>query len=199
MESKVRSYSCMIYYRALLTGLVLEEVTPCMEDPRCKIRCSRQVPTSFGRWVTPRLRRMALIDLFSGSRRSRDRRMEASRERNGNTLHDISETGKIIRKTDSVFTSTRMEISMRDFGKETSAMARAPIGGTRQGNSVANIQETGLKIRSTAEALSSTRMRTDTMATGSLECRKERAEWSMLTRTSTKASGTRARGTAMVS
>jgi hypothetical protein len=119
---------------------------------------------------------MVHTDPFSGSRRSRDRRMEASRERNGSTLHDISETGKITRKTDSVFTSTRMEISMRGFGKETSVMARAPIGGTRQENSVVNTQGTGLKTRSTAEALSSTRMRTDTTATGLLACHKERAE-----------------------
>jgi hypothetical protein len=119
---------------------------------------------------------MVLTDPFSGSRRSRDRRMEASRERNGNTLHDTSGTGKITRKTDSVFTSTRMEISMKGFGKETSAMARAHIGGTRQGSFVVNTQGTGSKTRSTAEALSSTRTRTATMATGLPACHKGRAE-----------------------
>jgi hypothetical protein len=119
---------------------------------------------------------MVHTDPFSGSRRSRDRRTEASRERNGSTLLDISETGKITRKTDSVYTSTRMEISMRDFGKETSVTVRAPIGGMRQENFVVNTQETGLKTRSTAEALSSIRMLTDTMATGLLACHKERAE-----------------------
>ena len=102
--------------------------------------------------------------------------MEASRERNGSMLHDTSETGKITRKTDSVFTSTRMEISMRAFGKETSATARGPIGGMRQGSSVVNTQGTGSKTRSTAEALSSTRTPTATMATGSLACHKGRAE-----------------------
>jgi hypothetical protein len=119
---------------------------------------------------------MVHTDLFSGSRRSRDRRMEASRARNGNTLHDTSEIGKITRKTDSVFTSTRMEISMKGFGKETSAMARAPIGGTRQASFVVNTQGTGSKTRSTAEVLSSTRTGTDTTDTGSQACPRAKAE-----------------------
>ena len=119
---------------------------------------------------------MELTDPFTGSRRSRDKRMAASRERSGSMLHDTSETGRTTRRTVSAFTSTRTAISMRASGRETSAMVKEHIGETREENSAANILEIGSKIRNTAEALSSTKTVTAMTATGSLECLREREE-----------------------
>jgi hypothetical protein len=57
--------------------------------------------------VITKLRRMELTDPYTGSRRSRDKRMAASRERSGSMLHDTSETGRTTRRTVSAFTFTR--------------------------------------------------------------------------------------------
>jgi hypothetical protein len=108
--------------------------------------------------VIIKLKRTELIDQFTGSRKSRDKRMAASREKSGNMLPDTSETGRTIRRTVSAFTSIRMAISMKDSGKEISVMVKVHTGETKEENYVANILEIGLKIRNTEEAPSSTKM-----------------------------------------
>jgi len=102
--------------------------------------------------------------------------MEASRERNGNMLPGTLVTGRIIRRMDSAFTSTRMEISMRVSGRETSATVKEPTGETRQANSGESIQVIGVKTRNTEEVLSFTRMAIVTTATGLQACLREKAE-----------------------
>jgi hypothetical protein len=119
---------------------------------------------------------MVLTDRFTGSRRSRDRRMAASRERSGNMLPVTSVTGRTTRRTDSVFTSTRMEISMKASGREISAMVKEPTGEMREANSVVNILEIGSRTRSMAEVLSSTKTVIAMTATGWLACLREREE-----------------------
>ena len=77
---------------------------------------------------------------------------------------------------DSVFSFTITATSMKDCGKEISAMVRALTGAMKLASSAVSTLVTGMKTRSTAEALSSTRMETDTMDTGSQECLREKAE-----------------------
>ena len=119
---------------------------------------------------------MVRTDRSIGSRRSRDRRTEASRERSGNTHPDISATGRRIRRTDSVFSSIKTATNTRVYGSVISAMAKELTGVMRLESYVVNIQATGTKTRSMAVVPSSIRTATDTTATGSLECLKEREE-----------------------
>ena len=143
---------------------------------RCKtLRCKPHL-LSYGRPVTAKPRKMVLIAQYTGLRRSRDKKMEASRERNGCTHPDTLVTGRKTRKTVSAFNSTIMATSTKDCGKETSATGRELTGAMKLANCVASIQVTGTKIRNTVAALSSIRTATDTTATGSPECLKEKAE-----------------------
>ena len=100
--------------------------------------------------------------------------MEASRERNGLMLVDTLETGRTTRKMVSGSSSTKMETSTKDYGKEISVMVKALIGVTNRVSCEENTQETGSRTRSMAEVLSSIRMEIVTMATGSQACLKER-------------------------
>jgi len=147
-----------------------------MAHHRCRILSNRLALTSSGNSAIIRPKRMELTDPYTGLRRSRDKKTGASRGRNGSMLPDISETGKIIKKTASVFTSIKMEISMRVSGKETSVTAKAPTGEMKLENFVVSTQGTGAKIRNMAEAHSFTRMAIDTMATGLPGCLKAKAE-----------------------
>jgi hypothetical protein len=143
---------------------------------RCKtLRCKLHL-LSYGRQVTAKLRKMAHIAPFTGLRRSRDKKMEASRERNGCTHPDTSETGRKTRKMVLAFNFTTTATSTKDCGKETSAMARVPTGATKLVSFAVSTQETGMKIRNTAEVLSSTKMGTDTTDTGSRGCLRAKEE-----------------------
>jgi hypothetical protein len=119
---------------------------------------------------------MVRTDRSTGSRRSRDRRMEVSRERSGNTHPDISATGKRIRRTVSAFNSTKTVTNMRVYGSVISDMAKELTGVMRLESCVVNTQATGTKTKSMDVVPSSIRTATDTMATGLLECLKEREE-----------------------
>ncbi len=119
---------------------------------------------------------MARTAPSTGSRRSRDKRTEASRERSGNTHLATLVTGRRIRRTDLAFSSTKTETNTRDYGNVISVTVKAPTGATRRANCAVNTQETGSRIKSTVAAPSSTRTATDTMVTGSLECLRARAE-----------------------
>ena len=106
--------------------------------------------------MTAKLRKMVHIALFTGLRRSRDKKMEASRERNGCTHPDTSETGRKTRKMVLAFNFTTMATSTKDCGKEISAMARVLTGATKLASFAVSTQETGMKIRNTAEVMSTT-------------------------------------------
>jgi len=77
---------------------------------------------------------------------------------------------------DSAFTSTRMEISMRVSGRETSVTVKVHTGEMRLENSGESIQVIGVKIRSTGEAHSFIRTAIVMTATGLQGCLRERAE-----------------------
>jgi hypothetical protein len=143
---------------------------------KCRIlRCKQHLP-SYGRLATAKPRKTVLIAQSTGLRRSRDKKTEASRERNGCMHPDTSETGRRTRKTVSAFNSTITATSTKDCGKETNAMGRELTGVTRQGSFVVSTRATGMKTRSTAEVLSSTKTGTDTTDTGSQECLRAKAE-----------------------
>jgi len=143
---------------------------------RCKTHRCKLHLLSYGRLVIAKLRKTVRIAQFTGSRRSRDKKMEASREKNGCTHPDTLETGRRIRKMVSAFNSTTMATSTKDCGKETSATGRELTGATRLVSFAVSTRETGMKTRSTAEVLSSTRTGTDTTDTGSQACPRAKAE-----------------------
>ena len=64
-------------------------------------------------------------------RRSKGRRMEASREKSGSRLLAISVIGRTTAKMGSVFSFTRMETSTKACGREIGDMARERTGETR--------------------------------------------------------------------
>jgi hypothetical protein len=115
-------------------------------------------------------------EVSTGSKKSQGRRMAPSREKFGRLLAGILETGEITARRDSAFSSTKMETNMKACGPWTKSMDKVLTGGTRVESSGESIPAIGLKTRSTAEEPSSLKIATDTMATGSTECRKERAE-----------------------
>lgn len=57
--------------------------------------------------------------------------MEASRERSGSKLLDISVIGKITGRMDLEFNSTKMETSMKECGKETKDTDKELTGETK--------------------------------------------------------------------
>jgi hypothetical protein len=124
--------------------------------------------------VTIKHKRTAHINQSTGSRRSKDKRMEVLKERNGSMHQGTLETGRIIKKMVSAFNSIKTVTNMRVYGKEINAMDKGLIGGMKMVNSEESIQATGLKIKNTVEAPSSIKMEIDTMDTGYQECHKER-------------------------
>lgn len=102
--------------------------------------------------------------------------MEASREKNGNTLADTLGIGKITAKMALVSSSTKMETSTKECGLETRDTVKVLTGVTREASSEESTLEIGLKIKSTVEAPSSTKMETDMTVIGSMECLKAKEE-----------------------
>lgn len=109
-------------------------------------------------------------------RRSKGRRMEASRERSGNMLQGTLATGKTTRKMALVSNSTKTETSMKGSGSEINVMVKVHTGVTRMASSVVNIQVTGLMIRNMVEVLSSTKMVIVMTVIGWRACLKVRVE-----------------------
>jgi hypothetical protein len=100
--------------------------------------------------------------------------MEASRAKSGSMPPGTSATGRITRRTALAFSSTRMETSMKACGKETSATAKEPTGGTKVASLEENTPAIGSRIRNTVEALSSIRMAIAMTVTGWLACPREK-------------------------
>ena len=197
MESKVRSYSCKHEFRVWQTVLELVEEINSMAGHNSRTLYNRLAPRSFGRWATIRPRKTVPTDLYTGLRKSRDKRTAALREKSGSMQADISATGRIIRRTALVFTFIRTATSMRAYGRGINVMARAHTGEMREASFAVNIPEIGSRTRNTVEVLSFTRTGTVMTATGSQECLKVKEEWSMPMKTSMRVNGTTARETDM--
>lgn len=75
-----------------------------------------------------KLKRMDLIEVCTGLRKSQNKRMVVSKEKCGKKLQDISETGETTVKKDLVFNSIRMVINMKECGQWTKNMVKALIG-----------------------------------------------------------------------
>jgi len=124
----------------------------------------------------PRHKRMDLIEVFTGLKRSQNKKMDQLKEKCGLNHLDILVTGETIARKDSVFNSTRMEISMKECGLWIKNMVKALTGETKIASLEENTQVTGLKIRSMEEAPSSSKIAIDTMDIGSMVCHKEKEE-----------------------
>ena len=119
-----------------------------------------------GRWLTLKPKRMDLIDPFTGSKRSQDKRMAQSKGSSGQSLLDISVIGGITAKRDLVSNFTRMAISTKECGPWTKSMVKEHTGEMKTLSSEENTLEIGLKTKNMVEALSSLRIQTDTMDIG---------------------------------
>ena len=125
---------------------------------------------------TPKLRKTDHIDLYTGLRRSQDKKMEALKEKCGRVLQDILATGEITAKKASVSNSTRTAINTKECGPWIRNTVREPTGEMTLESYVVNTQATGSKTRSTAVEPSSSRIVTDMMDIGSMACHRERVE-----------------------
>lgn len=114
--------------------------------------------------------------MSTGSKRRIDKRMEVSKEKNGQVLQDISVIGEITVKKDLVYNSTRMAISMRECGLWIKSTDKVHIGALTEINLDVNIQVIGSRIRNMEEEHSSLKITIDTMDIGSMECLKEKEE-----------------------
>lgn len=114
----------------------------------------------------PKLRKMDLIDRFTGLRKSQDKKMEASKEKNGQVHPGISETGLITVRRVSEFNSSITVISTKECGPWIRSMVKAHTGDLTVVSSEENTQAIGLRTRSTAEVHSSSKTQTGTMDTG---------------------------------
>ena len=77
---------------------------------------------------------MAHTDPSTGSKRSQDKKMEASRERCGKKLVDILVTGEITARKASAYNSTRMVTNTRVCGLWTKSTVKVPTGVTKTKN-----------------------------------------------------------------
>jgi hypothetical protein len=118
---------------------------------------------------------MERIDLFTGSKRSKDKRMVQLKERSGSMHPATLVIGKTTRRTVLVYSSTKTATSTRDCGKETNATVRGRTGGMSQANSGENTPVIGSRTRNMVAAPSSTKMEIVTMATGLPGCLRVRA------------------------
>ena len=123
-----------------------------------------------------KLRRMGLIEVCTGLKRSQDKKMVRSKAKYGRPLAGILETGETTARKGSVFSSTRMATSMRACGPWTKSMDKVHTGEMRIASLGESIPVIGSRIKSMVEVLSSSRTAIDTMDTGSMECLKEKEE-----------------------
>jgi hypothetical protein len=123
-----------------------------------------------------KLRRMDHTEVFTGYRRSQDKRMEALKEKCGPDHQDILVTGEITVKKDLESNFIRTEISMKVCGLWTRNMVKVLIGEMTLINSEENTLAIGSKIKNMEEEHSSSKIVIDTMDIGSMVCHKEKAE-----------------------
>lgn len=123
-----------------------------------------------------KLKKMGHIEVYTGLKRSQDKKMAPLRVKSGRPPVGTSETGETTARRDLVFSSTRMVTSMRVCGPWTRSMDKVLTGEMRITSLGENIPAIGSRIKSTAEVLSFSKTAIDTMDTGSMECLKEREE-----------------------
>ena len=121
-------------------------------------------------------KRMDLIDLSIGLRRSQDKKMEPSKEKCGRVPPDTSATGETTAKKDLESNSTPKATSTKACGPWTRSTVKVLIGAMKVANYEESIPVIGLKIKSMVAVHSFSKTVTDTMATGSTECPKEKVE-----------------------
>jgi len=121
-------------------------------------------------------KRMDLIEVYTGSKRSQDKKMDLLKVKFGPNHQGILVTGEITARKDSVYNSIRTVISMKECGQWTRNMVKVLTGEMKIANLEENIPEIGSKIKSMVEVPSSLRIVIDTMVTGSTVCHKEREE-----------------------
>jgi len=113
-----------------------------------------------------RLKRMDLIDPFTGSKRSQDKKMVQLKENFGQNPRDISAIGEITAKKDSVFNSIKMVTNMKVCGLWIKSMAKVHFGEMKTPNFEESTQVIGLKTKSMEEVHSFLKTQIDTMVTG---------------------------------
>lgn len=92
--------------------------------------------------------------------------MELSKEKNGKLLQDMLVIGTITVKKGLAFSFIKMEINMKECGREIEDMVKGLNGEMKMGSWEENIQETGMKIECMAEEHSSIKTEIDMMVTG---------------------------------
>jgi|APSaa5957512535_1039671.scaffolds.fasta_scaffold97112_1 hypothetical protein len=123
-----------------------------------------------------KLRKMDLIEVCTGLKRSLDRKTGASKERCGLVLQGILGTGEIIVRKVLVYSSIRMGTSTKACGPWIKSTVRVPTGETTQTNLDVSTLGTGLKTKNMVEEPFSLRILTVTMGIGSMECLKAKVE-----------------------
>jgi hypothetical protein len=123
-----------------------------------------------------KLRKMVLIEVFTGLKRSQSKKMAVLKEKCGKKLQDILVIGEITAKRVSVFNSIKMEINMKACGQWIKNMVRVLTGEMKLESLEGNIQEIGSKIKSTVVEPSSLRIVIDMMVIGLMVCHRVKVE-----------------------
>jgi len=113
-----------------------------------------------------KLKRMVHIEVYTGLKRSQNKKMVALKVKCGKRPLDISVIGETTAKKDLASNSIKTEINMKECGQWTKNMVRAHTGEMKTESLEGNILEIGLKIRNTVVVHSSLRIVIDMMVIG---------------------------------
>jgi hypothetical protein len=116
--------------------------------------------------MTLKHRKTELIELFSGFKNKKQKKMAQSKEISGFHLQSTLEIGVITVKRDLVFNITKTVINTKECGRLIKDMVRVHTGVWRLRNLDVNTQETGLKTRNMEEEHFSTKMEIVTTVIG---------------------------------
>ena len=111
-------------------------------------------------------KRMVLIEVYTGLRRSLDKKMDQLREKCGQDHQDILVIGEIIVKKDLVFNFIKIVTNMKVCGLWIKNTDKELIGEWMVVNLEENILVIGLRIKSMVEGHSSSKIVIDMMVTG---------------------------------
>lgn len=113
-----------------------------------------------------KLRKMEHTDLYTGLRKSKDRKMEQLKVKSGRHRKGTLVIGRIMERMVLVFSFTKMETSMKVCGELTKDTDKELIGALKETNYAENTLVIGLKTRNTVEAPFSSKTATGTTGTG---------------------------------
>lgn len=116
--------------------------------------------------MTKKLKRMDHIEVFTGLKRRKDKKMGLSKVKSGNSQAGILGTGEIMEKKDLELCSSQMEINMKECGIQIKDMGKELTGELREESLGENTLGIGLKIKNMEEELFSLKMETDMMDIG---------------------------------